>query len=78
MWLLRRLHNSSEMAPADAAAQRDFGGMAQASALERYMKGACGLSPAGPRACGAPSARLFLVGLLPSRARLRFTGRIES
>ena len=43
----------------------------QGGGLER----ACELSLADPRAGGAPSARLFLVGLLPSRARLRFTGQ---
>jgi hypothetical protein len=27
--------------------------------------------------CGAPSIRLFLIGLRPRRARLRFTGRLN-
>ena len=36
------------------------------------------LSPACRCVCGAPSARLFLVGLLCSRAPLRFTGRDRS
>jgi hypothetical protein len=47
----------------------DFGGMALASTRAAVLKGACGLPPAGPRACGAPSIRLFLVGVLPSSLR---------
>lgn len=33
-------------------------------------------NPQSPSAFGAPSARLSLIGLLPSRARLRFTRRM--